>query len=150
MGRAHRGVEQAQVVVDLGDGSDGGAGAAAGGLLLDGDGRAKALDRVHVGPLDLIEELAGIGGERLDVAALSLGIDGVEGKRTLARAGEPGDHRERIAGNAHIDIAQVVLARPAHRDVSDGHDEFQTPGIVSLRMQKSRTPRRPGRSARNG
>jgi hypothetical protein len=38
VGRADRGVEQAQVVVDLGDGADGGAGAAAGGFLLDGDG----------------------------------------------------------------------------------------------------------------
>ena len=35
---ADGGVEQAKVVVDLGDGADGGAGAAAGGFLLDGDG----------------------------------------------------------------------------------------------------------------
>ncbi len=123
MGCADRGVEQAQVVVDLGDGADGGAWAAAGGLLLDGDGRAKALNGVHIGALDLVEELAGVGGEGFDVAALAFGIDGVEGQRALARAGEAGDHRERIAGDAHADVAQVVLARPAHRDVSDGHDE---------------------------
>ncbi len=121
VGRADRGVEQAQVVVDLGDGADGGAGAAAGGLLLDGDGRTEALDGVDVGALDLVEELARIGGERLDVAALALGVDGVEGERALAGAGEAGDHRERVAGDAHVDVAQVMLARPAHRDVSDGH-----------------------------
>ncbi len=121
VGRAHRGIKQAQIVVDFGDGADGGAGAAAGGLLLDGDGRAEPLDRVHVGPLDLVEELARVGGERLDVAALALGIDGVEGERALAGAGKPGDHGERIAGNAHVDVAQVVLARATHRDVRDGH-----------------------------
>ncbi len=119
--RANRGVEQAQVVVDLGDGAHGGARAAAGGLLLDGDGRTEALDGVHVGPLDLVEKLARVGGERLDIAALALGIDGVEGERALAGAGEAGDHRERVARDAHVDVAQIVLARPAHRDVSDGH-----------------------------
>ena len=54
VGHADRGVEQAEVVVDLGDGADGGAGAAAGGLLLDGDGGAEAFDGVDVGALDLI------------------------------------------------------------------------------------------------
>ncbi len=61
VGRAYRCVEQAQVVVNLGDGAHGGAGAAAGGLLLDGNGRAEPLDRIHVGPHDLVEELARIG-----------------------------------------------------------------------------------------
>ena len=119
--RADGGVEQAQVVVDLGDGADGGARAAAGGFLLDGDGRAEAFDGVHVGALDLVEELARVGRERLDVAALALGVDGVEGQRALARAGETGDHRQRIARNADVDVAQIVLARAAHRNVSDGH-----------------------------
>ena len=119
--RADGGVEQAQVVVDLGDGADGGARTAAGGLLLDGDGRAEAFDGIHVGPLDLVEELACVGRERLHVAALALGVDGVEGQRALARAGESGDHRERVAGDADVDVVQIVLARPAHRNVSDGH-----------------------------
>ncbi len=121
--RAHGGVEQAQVVVDLGDGADGRSRAAAGGLLLDGDGRAEAFDGIHVGPLDLIEELPRVGRERLDVAALPFGVDGVEGQRALARAGQTGDHRQRVAGNADVDVAQVVLARAAYRNVSDGHDE---------------------------
>ena len=123
--RADRGVEQAQVVVDLGDGADGGARAAAGGLLLDGDGGAEAFDGVHVGPLDLVEKLARVGREGFDIAALALGVDGVEGERAFAGAGETGDHRERVAGNAHVDVAQIVLARPAHRDVSDGHGEAE-------------------------
>jgi hypothetical protein len=86
----------------------------------------RALDGVHVGPLDLVEKLARVGGERFHVAALALGVDGVEGKRALARAGEAGDHRERVARDAHVDVAQIVLARPAHRDVSDGHGSAQS------------------------
>ena len=86
-------VEEAQVVVDLGDGADGGAWAARGGLLLDGDSRREAVDGVDVGALHLVEELAGVGRERLDVAALAFGVDGVEGERGLSRAGEAGDHR---------------------------------------------------------
>src|SRR5208282_4554772 len=100
VGCAYGGVEQAQVVVDFGDGADGGAGAAAGGLLLDGDSGAEAFNGVHVGPLDLVEELAGIGGEGLNVAALTLGINRIESKRTLARAGQSGDHSKGVAGNA--------------------------------------------------
>ena len=39
MGLPDTGIQQAQVVVDFGDGAHGGAGIAAGGLLLDGNGR---------------------------------------------------------------------------------------------------------------
>ena len=128
VGRADGGVEQAEVVVDLGDGADGGAGAAAGGLLLDGDGGREALDGVDVGPLDLVEELARVGGEGFDVAALAFGVDGVEGEGAFAGAGEAGDHGEGVAGDADVDVAQVVLARPAHRDVGDGHGQGRSGG----------------------
>ena len=57
------------------------------------DGR-KAFDHIHFGPLHLIEKLARIGGERLHVTALALGINRVEGQRGLARAGQSGDNRE--------------------------------------------------------
>ena len=122
--RADRGVKQAQVVVNLGDGADSGARAAAGGLLLDGDGRAKPFDGVNIGALDLVEKLARIGGKRFDVAALAFGVDGVKGERTFARSGKSGNDREGVAGNADVDIAQVMLARPAHRDVRDRHEGF--------------------------
>ena len=44
----------------------------------------EALDGVDVGLAHLLEELPRVGGERLDVAALPLGVDGVEGERRLA------------------------------------------------------------------
>ena len=54
--------EQAHVVVDLGDGSDGGARVARGGLLLDRDGGREAFDALDIRLLHQFEELAGVGG----------------------------------------------------------------------------------------
>jgi hypothetical protein len=68
--------------------------------------------------------MACVGGKGFDVAALALGVDGVEGERTLARTGEAGDDGEGVAGDAHADVAQIMLARAPHRDVCDGHGEI--------------------------
>ena len=116
---ADGGVEEAEVVVDFGDGADGGAGGAGGGLLLDGDGGGEAVDGVDVGALHLVEELAGVGGEGFDVAALAFGVDGVEGEGGLAGAGEAGDDGEGVARDGDGDVAEVVLARSADGDVGD-------------------------------
>ena len=113
---ADRRVQQAQVVVDLGDGADGGARAAAGGLLLDGDGGAQAVDGIDIGPLHLVQKLARVGGERLHIPPLALGVDGVEGQRGFARSAQPGDHGEGVARDLDVDILQIVLARAMHGD----------------------------------
>ena len=113
---ADAGVEQAQVVVDLGDGADGRARVARRRLLVDGDRRRQALDEVDVGLVHLPEELAGVGGERLDVAALALGVDRVERERRLARAREPGEDDELVARQLEVDVAEVVLPRALHDD----------------------------------
>ena len=47
----------------------------------------RPLDVLDIGFLHASEELAGVGAEGLDVAALALGVDGVEGEGTLAGAG---------------------------------------------------------------
>ena len=83
-------VEQPQVVVDLGGRADRRPRVADAVLLPDGDRRADALDRVDVRLLHPLEELPRVGRQRLDVAALPLGVDGVEGERRLAR---PADAR---------------------------------------------------------
>ena len=119
VGLADGGVEEAEVVVDFGDGADGGAGGAGGGFLLDGDGGGEAVDGVDVGALHLVEELAGVGGEGFDVAALAFGVDGVEGEGALAGAGEAGDDGEGVARDGDGDVAQIVLARPANVDVRE-------------------------------
>ena len=119
---ADRGVQQAQIIVDLGDGADRRARTPARGLLLDGDRWRQAVDRINVGPLHLVQELPRVRRERLDIPPLSFRIDGVERERRFPRAAEPGDHRERVPRNLHADVLQVVLASPPDCDVLDGHD----------------------------
>ena len=88
--------QQPQVVVDLGDRADRRARVARGRLLVDRDRRRQPLDRVDVGLVHLAEELAGVRRQRLDVAALALGVDRVERQRRLARPRQPGDDGQRV------------------------------------------------------
>ena len=85
-------------------------------LLVDRDRRRESVDVVDVRLLHLPQELAGIGGERFDVAALALGVDRVEGQRLLAGAGQPGDDDELVARDLDVDVLEVVLPGPAHAD----------------------------------
>ena len=114
--------EQAQVVVDLGDGADRRPRVSRGRLLVDRDRRREALDRVHVGLVHLAQELARVGRQRLDVAALALGVDRVEGKARLTGPGEPGDDDQGVARQLEGDVLEVVLARTRDADaVVGGH-----------------------------
>ena len=72
------GEQQAEIVVDLGDGPHRRTRIRPGGPLLDGDGRRQAVDLIDVGLFDLLEELAGVCGQRLDVAPLTFRVEGVE------------------------------------------------------------------------
>jgi hypothetical protein len=114
------GEQQAQVVVDLGDRAHRGAGVLRGGLLLDRDRRREPLDRLHVWLLHELQELAGIGGEAFHIAPLALGIDGIEGQRGLAGAGQARDHHQPVARQLHVDVLQVVLAGAPDRDLGAG------------------------------
>jgi len=115
--RAAARVEQAEVVVDLGGGGDGGARVPGLVFLLDGDGGGEAVHVVDVGFFDALEELAGVGGERLDVAALALGVDGVEGERGFAGAGDAGDNGEGVVRDVDVDRLEVVGAGSADGDL---------------------------------
>ena len=106
------GVEQPQVVVDLGDGADRRTRVAGGRLLVDGDGGRKALDEVHVGLVHLAQELAGVGREGFDIAALALGVDGVEGQGRFARAREAGEDDQLVPGQVEGDILRLCSRAP--------------------------------------
>ena len=79
----HRGAreQQLQMVVELGHGADRGTRAFDGIVLIDGDRRGNALDTVDSRPIHAVQELARVGREGLEVAALSLGVQGVEHQR---------------------------------------------------------------------
>ena len=133
-GRAVRaagaGVEQPEVVVDLGDRADRRARVLRGGLLVDRDGRREALDEVDVGLVHLAEELARVRGQRLDVAALALGEDRVEGQARLAGAGQPGEDDQRVARQLERDVLEVVLA-------GTPDDELVSHGTSSNQVRRS-------------
>src|SRR6185312_1706925 len=103
-------VEQAQVVVDLGDRAHGRARVLARRLLLDRDGRRQPFDRVDVRLAHLLEELPGVGAQGFDVTALTLGVDGVEGEGRLTRARKPSDDDELVARKLDVDVLEIVLA----------------------------------------
>jgi hypothetical protein len=52
----------------------------------------------------------------LDVAALPLGVEGVEGQRRLARAADAGEDDELVTGQVEVDVPEVVLAGAANGD----------------------------------
>ena len=84
-------VEEAQVIVYLGGRSHGRPRIFVGGFLLNADHGRQSRDLVDVGALQVAEEVACVGRERLDVSPLSFGVDGVEGERRLARPRQAGD-----------------------------------------------------------
>ena len=129
--RADAREQQAQVVVDLGDRAHRGARVFARGLLVDGHRRRQAVDGIEVGLVHLTQELPGIAGQALNVAALALGVDRVEGEARLARAGQARDDDELVTRNLDVDVAQIVLARAADNDGRIGHgNPFGQPWIM--------------------
>ncbi len=109
--------EQAQIIVNLGHGADCGPRVATGGLLIYGNSWRQPLNAVHIGFIHLPKKLASVGGERLDIAALPLGIDGIESEGGLARTAESGDNDQLIARDVDIDILEIVLSGPPDRDI---------------------------------
>ena len=107
---AEAGVEEAEVLGDLGDGGDGALARTAGDTLLDRDGGRDAGKAVDGGAGHLLHELAGVGAHGVHEAALALGEDDVEGEGALARSGDAGDDVELTVRDGERDVFEVVLA----------------------------------------
>jgi hypothetical protein len=118
--------EEAQVVGDLGHGAHGRARRLRQRALLDRDGRREAVDAVDVGLGELLQELARVGAERLDVAALPLGVDGVERERRLAGSARSGEHHELAARQRDRDVLQIVLSRADDDEAVHGPSSVST------------------------
>ena len=96
--------EQAQIVVNLRHGTHRGAWVTTGGFLVDGNRGAEALDVIHLGLVHLAEKLARVRGKAFHVAALALGVNGVEGEAGLAAAAQARDDHQLIARDFHVNI----------------------------------------------
>ena len=114
--------EEAQVVVDLGCRPDGGPARHHRIALLDRHRRRDAFEPVHQRLGHAVEELLGVGRERLDVPPLALGVERIEGERALPRARGTGNHRERAMRQIDGDALQVVLASVDDADDGIGHE----------------------------
>src|SRR5579883_2655541 len=110
-------IEDTQIVQHFGDGADRRARILADGLLLDGDGGTQSADEVYARLLHLSEELARVGREAFDIAALPLGVDGIKGQRRLAAATDAGDDDETVARNRHVNMLEVMLLCPTNADI---------------------------------
>ena len=109
-GVADLGVEEAQVVGDLGHRRHRRVRARARGPLLQRDRRRHAGHAIDVGPRQRGEELARVGRERLEEAALALGEDHVEREVLLPEPLGPVTTTDLAVGDGRRDLAQVVLA----------------------------------------
>lgn len=120
--------EKLKVVVDFGDGTDRRTGGFDIVRLFDGDGRRYSLDRIDPRLVHAVEELAGVGRERLDVATLPFCIDCVEGEGRFPRTTGTGDDMEQPAWEIQIHPAKVVLAGP-----TDSEDRLLVGGVLTRR-----------------
>ena len=72
-------------------------------------------------PRNTLTVVTGLSGS--GKSSLAFDVIYAEGQRAFSRARQAGDDRQRVAGDAHVDVAQVVLARPAHRNVRNRHED---------------------------
>jgi len=57
----------------------------------------------------LTPSLAGVGRKGLDVAALALGEEGVEGERAFAGTAQAGDDDELVEGQIEVEILEIIV-----------------------------------------
>ena len=76
-------VQYSQKIIDLGDCGHCGSGIFRNRFLLNGNGRRDPFDPFCIRLIHPFHELACVGGEGLDVTALTFGVEGVKGQRGL-------------------------------------------------------------------
>src|SRR5260370_22752739 len=79
-------IQETQVIIHLRPRPDRRTGVVRRALLVDRDARGEAIDMINIWLLHFIQELACIGRQGLDIAALSFGKNGIKGQAALARA----------------------------------------------------------------
>jgi len=77
----------------------------------------EALDQIDVGLFHQLQELARVGRKRLDVAALSFRVEGVEGERGFSGARQPRDHDQPVSRQIDVQVLEIVRSRAADADL---------------------------------
>ena len=110
------GVHQPQAVEQLCPRAEGGADAGNAGTLVEGQGGGNIKHLVYMGLRGLGHTPPGIGGQGLQIAPGTLGVQNAQGQRGFPGAGYSGDSNDLIQRYVHINIFQVVYPRPAYFD----------------------------------
>ena len=106
---------------------------------LDRHGRGQPVDRIHLRALHPLEELARVGGERLHVAPLALGVERVQRERGLARPRDARDHGQGPERDVDVDPLQVVLPRSTDAEEGAGrHGRATLCGTTSASLVSER------------
>ena len=82
-------------------------------FLLNRDGWGNACDRIDIWFIHSIEKLPDVGRKCLNVAALSLSVEGVEGEGGFSRSRWSSDNGQFTERNIEIDAFEVVLTATA-------------------------------------
>ena len=115
---ADAGKEKTQIVVNLGLCANRAARIAHDDLLLNGYGRRNAEDKVTFWLAHSSEELTRIARQRLDITALTLGIQSVESQRALARARQSCYYHELASRYLYVNVLEVVDPRSLDNDIA--------------------------------
>ena len=113
-GATDAGKEQLEILVYLCAGAHCRARVAAVHPLLYGDGRRDVFDVVHLRFGHPAHKLAGVAAEALYIAALTFGIQSVEGQARFAAAAQTCDDDELTSRYVDVDVLQVVAASAAY------------------------------------
>ena len=119
LGRAR--VEQLQMVIELSHRADRGARGTHGIGLVNRNRRWHAFDPVHCRFVHAVQELARIGREGFDIAALAFGKQRVKHQRRLAGTAGASHNCHFIGSNVQVKILEIVLACAADADGSLSH-----------------------------
>lgn len=92
------GKDEFEVIGDFSDSADSASGGADGVTLAKGDGGGDSLDAANARAVHTLEELAGVGTKGFGVTALAFGVEGIESKGGLARAGGTGQDMKHTEG----------------------------------------------------
>ena len=110
-------IQKPQVIIDLRHRPDGGTRIFRGGLLFDRYCGGEAFDGIDIRFAHQSEELAGVGGERLDISAVTFRIDRIKSESGFSRARNARHDDEFVTREFYIDILKVVLSCALHYQV---------------------------------
>ena len=109
--------ENAEVVIDFGEGRDRTAWTLARTLLVDRNRRSQARNGINASMIGAPEEAACISTQRLYKAALAFAKQRMESEARFSGTRNARHHSQLMARNRHVDVLEVVLAGAMHLDI---------------------------------